>query len=155
MLSVLVHPIQEFFNRTSSDDRPVGPRPSDDDDSWERSPGSEDGPHGDNTPDSDDTDDAPGNGSDDDGNSGSGRRGGRSLLSDSGHGNGGGRDHPEDDRPPHGWPLPHNITECPAVSLVPADAIVEGSAGCQLGDCLPCAGLEGCVCVDCRCQCSL
>lgn len=55
------------------------------------------------------------------------------------------------------FPLPPslNITECPVVTLISVDAIVEGSAGCRLEDCLPCAGLDGCQCVDCRCQCNL
>lgn len=45
--------------------------------------------------------------------------------------------------------------KCPNATLVEVDTPVEGSAGCRLEDCLACAGLDGCACVDCMCVCAL
>ncbi|GAB4816230.1 hypothetical protein N2152v2_003276 [Parachlorella kessleri] len=84
--------------------------------------------------------------------------GGRHLLSRD-NGPGGANPGPGGmggNRPGHGpFPgAPMNVTECPEVTLTPVDAIVEGSAGCLLEDCLACAGVDGCTCVSCRCQCA-
>ena len=73
-------------------------------------------------------------------------RSGRGLKHRGGGGGGGG----------WGWLPVDQLPEltCVDTSLTPVDSPVEGSGACRLEECLPCAGVEGCTCVDCSCQCS-
>lgn len=44
---------------------------------------------------------------------------------------------------------------CPNATLTVVSDIPKGAEGCQLEDCLACAGIDGCYCDGCACVCSL
>lgn len=150
--------LQDAFNHTGGRDEGPGGRWDDNGsgpDNNNNNPSRPNGPDGNGPQGGQQSNGPQGNGGqsgpqqDDGGSQGGGPQGGRGRNlkhsgdggDDRGHGPGG----------PGGFPFP---STCPDVTLTEVNTPVDGSTTCSMGACLPCAGVSGCTCVDCRCSCA-